>query len=187
MSAVPRQRAFIGLGGNLGDVQVRLRAAVAGLRSLPGTQVEAVSSLYRTLPVESSGPDYLNAVAVLQSCLGPRELLRALHALEHTHDRERPYQNAPRTLDLDLLDYGGHRCHGPFLTLPHPRMMKRAFVLEPLVEVLARLPAPTALKLPDAATRQTLAHQQGIAWLASPAWADLRDGSGDHPRPDRSV
>ncbi len=171
LSAVPRQRAFIGLGGNLGDVQVRLRAAVAGLQGLPGTRVEAVSSLYRTRPVESSGPDYLNAVVALQSCLGPRELLRALQALELAHDRERPYQNAPRTLDLDLLDYGACHCQGPLLVLPHPRMMARAFVLEPLAEVLASLGDPAGPTLPDAATRQKLAQSQGIERLASPDWA----------------
>lgn len=168
LSALPRHRAFVGLGGNLGDVQLRLRAAIAGIESLPGTQVEAVSSLYRTLPVESSGPDYLNAVAVLQSCLGPRELLRALHALEHAHDRERPYQNAPRTLDLDLLDYGGHRCDGPLLTLPHPRMMARAFVLEPLAEVLAKLgEGGCGLALPNEAERGVLAQTQGIERLGA--------------------
>ncbi len=170
LSAVPRHRAFIGLGGNLGDVQTRLQAAVAGLQGLPGTRVEAVSSLYRTRPVESSGPDYLNAVVALQSCLGPRELLRALQALELAHDRERPYQNAPRTLDLDLLDYGACQCESALLTLPHPRMMTRAFVLEPLAEVLASLGDPVSLTLPDAAMRQKLAQSQGIERLASPDW-----------------
>lgn len=170
LSAVPRHRAFIGLGGNLGDVQARLRAAVAGLQGLPGTRVEAVSPLYRTRPVESSGPDYLNAVVALQSCLGPRELLRALQALELAHDRERPYQNAPRTLDLDLLDYGACHCESALLTLPHPRMMTRAFVLEPLAEVLASLGDSVSLTLPDAAMRQKLAQSQGIERLASPDW-----------------
>ena len=171
LSAVPRHRAFIGLGGNLGDVQARLRAAVAGLHGLPGSCVEAVSSLYRTRPVESSGPDYLNAVAVLQSSLGPHELLRALQALELAHDRERPYQNAPRTLDLDLLSYGGYSCRSAALTLPHPRMMARAFVLEPLAEVLPRLGGPTDLALPDEAMRQALAQSQGIERLGLSDWA----------------
>lgn len=177
MSAVPRHRAIIGLGGNLGDVQARLRAAMAGLHALPGTRIEAVSALYRTRPVESSGPDYLNAVAVLQSCLGPRELLHALQSLELAHDRVRPYQNAPRTLDLDLLSYGGYSCHSPLLTLPHPRMMARAFVLEPLAEVLSGLGGPgdtgatPDLALPDAATRLALAQSQGIERLGPLDWA----------------
>lgn len=177
LSAVPRHRAFIGLGGNLGDVQARFRAALAGLHGLPGTRVEAVSSLYRTRPVESSGPDYLNAVAVLQSALGPRELLHALQALELAHDRERPYQNAPRTLDLDLLSYGGYSCHSASLTLPHPRMMARAFVLEPLAEVMSALAGQGGLgaavdpTVPDAAARQALAQSQGIERLGPLDWA----------------
>lgn len=170
LSAVPRHRAFIGMGGNLGDVAARLREAVHGLAALPGTRVEAVSSLYCTKPVASSGPDYLNAVAVLQSALGPHELLRALLALELTHDRERPYQNAPRTLDLDLLWYGGCACSTPALSLPHPRMMQRAFVLVPLAEALGELrngvaggvvdgEAPV---LPDPVVVAALAKEQGI-------------------------
>lgn len=177
LSAVPRHRAFIGLGGNLGDVQARFRAALAGLHGLPGTRVEAVSSLYRTRPVESSGPDYLNALATLQSALGPRELLHALQALELAHDRARPYQNAPRTLDLDLLSYGGYRCHSAELTLPHPRMMARAFVLAPLAEVMSALGAPgdvdaaVGQALPDAAARLALAQSQGIERLGPLDWA----------------
>lgn len=168
LSAVPRHRAFIGLGGNLGDVHTRFRAAVAGMRRLPGTGVEAVSSLYRTRPVESSGPDYLNAVAVLQSCLGPRELLRALQALELANERERLYHNAPRTLDLDLLSFGRFSCQSAFLTLPHPRMMARAFVLEPLAEILAGLgESGCGLALPNEAERRALAQSQGIERLGA--------------------
>lgn len=167
LSAVPRHRAFVGMGGNLGDVAARLREAVRGLATLPGTQVEAVSSLYCTKPVASSGPDYLNAVAVLQSALGAHELLRALLALELTHDRERPYQNAPRTLDLDLLWYGDYTCATPTLTLPHPRMMQRAFVLVPLAESLGELLSAVAdgevPVLPDPVAVAALAQEQGIA------------------------
>lgn len=167
LSAVPCHRAFIGMGGNLGDVAARLREAVRGLAVLPGTRLEAVSSLYRTQPVDASGPDYINAVAVLQSALGPHELLRALLALELTHDRERPYQNAPRTLDLDLLWYGGYTCATPTLTLPHPRMMQRAFVLVPLAETLGGLrggvTGDQVPALPDAVAVAALAHAQGIA------------------------
>lgn len=171
LSAVPRHRAFIGMGGNLSDVAARLHEAVRGLAALPGTQVEAVSGLYCTKPVASSGPDYLNAVVVLQSALGPHELLRALLALELTHDRERPYQNAPRTLDLDLLWYGGYTCATPTLTLPHPRMMQRAFVLVPLAEALGELHRGVAggvaggesPVLPDSVAVAALAQEQGIA------------------------
>ena len=166
--AVPRFRACIGMGGNLGDVRAHLRAALKGLNQLPGTHVEAVSSLYQTRPVDAAGPDYLNAVAVLQTALGPQELLGALHALEAGCDRERPYLNAPRTLDLDLLCHGNAVRDTPTLTVPHPRMAGRAFVLEPLNEVLTTLipeqysPLPA---LPDARGRAILAQEQGIVRL----------------------
>jgi 2-amino-4-hydroxy-6-hydroxymethyldihydropteridine diphosphokinase len=139
LAAVPPCRAFIGMGGNLGDVRAHLKAALAGMQALPGTQLEAVSSLYQTKPVDATGPDYLNAVAVLQTALGPHELLRALLALEQAQDRQRPYPNAPRTLDLDLLWHGGVERQSPDLILPHPRMAQRAFVLVPLAEVLQTL------------------------------------------------
>ena len=169
LAAVPRFRACIGLGGNLGDVRAHLRAALAGLSALPGTALERVSSLYQTRPVEATGPDYLNAVAVVQTALGPRELLGALHALEAGRDRERPYQNAPRTLDLDLLCHGDAVRQTPHLTVPHPRMSTRAYELEPLVEVLGTLapePFSPLPPLPDAAERATLAREQGIVRLS---------------------
>lgn len=162
MWAVPRQRAFIGMGGNLGDVAAFFRSALAGMSALPSTFVEAVSPLYRTRPVDSSGPDYLNAVAVLQSALGPHELLRAMQRLEWAHNRERPYINAPRTLDLDVLAYGGLACQTPTLTLPHPRMAQRAFVLAPLADVLGKLSGGWLPELPGEATRTELAQTQGI-------------------------
>ena len=178
LSAAPPSRAFIGMGGNLGDVRAHLLSALAGLNQLPGTRVEAVSSLYQTRPVDAGGPDYLNAVAAIQSSLGPHELLSALMALEAAHDRSRSYQNAPRTLDLDLLWFGAAQRHTPRLTLPHPRMSGRAFVLEPLAEVIDCLkavpggsPGVSAAAcwpdLPDLATRQGLAAAQGIALFGS--------------------
>jgi 2-amino-4-hydroxy-6-hydroxymethyldihydropteridine diphosphokinase len=175
LDAVPRFQAFIGMGGNLGDVQACLRAALAGMQALPGTQLEAVSTLYQTKPVDATGPDYLNAVAVVQTALAPGELLGALLALETAHERQRPYLNAPRTLDLDLLWHGGALRASAVLTLPHPRMPHRAFVLEPLAEVLAGLGKPATCpqagpNLPDAATRERLAREQGIACLG--AWIE---------------
>lgn len=181
LSAVPCCRAFIGMGGNLGDVQAHMLSALSGMSMLPGTRVEAVSSLYQTRPVDAGGPDYLNAVAAIQSPLGPSELLHALLTLETAHDRTRSYQNAPRTLDLDLLWYGDVRRLTPGLTLPHPRMMQRAFVLVPLAELIgilaakqpdshavAKLPAWPAL--PDASLRESLAAQQGIQLQGPLAW-----------------
>lgn len=153
------------MGGNLGDVRANLQSALSGMGQLPGTTLEGVSSLYRTKPVDAGGPDYLNAVAVLRSALGPCELLRALQRLECAHERERPFQNAPRTLDLDLLWYGSVERHNHALTLPHPRMMQRAFVLVPLAEVLAALAAPQdalAAAMPPPQEITALAAQQGI-------------------------
>ena len=128
-------RAFVGLGANLGDALATLREAVERLRGLPDTRLVAVSSLYRTAPIDSSGPDYLNAVAALDTALTPEALLAALQAIELQHGRERPYRNAPRTLDLDLLLHGTARRHTSALTLPHPRLHERAFVLHPLLEL----------------------------------------------------
>lgn len=175
LACVPRHRAFVGLGGNLGDVRAQVQSALAGLNALPGTQVEAVSSLYQTAPVDATGPDYLNAVASVQSALGPQELLSALLTLELAHDRQRPYRHAPRTLDLDLLCYGQAQRDSASLSLPHPRMMQRAFVLEPLAELLAQLrpqhpdgtPWPT---LPNAAERLALSQTQGIERVPGVFW-----------------
>lgn len=131
--------AWIGLGANLGDARAALRAAVQAMDGLPDTQLRQVSSLYRSAPVDAHGPDYLNAVAELRTTLAPLALLHALQAIEQAAGRERPYRNAPRTLDLDLLLYGDLRLDGVELTLPHPRMAGRAFVLLPLAELAPAL------------------------------------------------
>ncbi len=127
--------AWIGLGGNLGDVAQALREAVQAIDDLPGTRVTARSSLYRTAPCEASGPDYINAVIGIFTALSAPDLLEALQKIELSAGRERPYFHAPRTLDLDLLLYGSARISSPALTVPHPRMGGRAFVLVPLAEV----------------------------------------------------
>ena len=154
--------AYVGLGANLGDAVQALRSAVKALDQIPSTRVGAVSSLYQTSPVDSSGPDYANAVAELSTALSAPELLRHLQAIEQRAGRERPYPNAPRTLDLDLLLYGSARIDSPALCVPHPRMEQRAFVLVPLAEV-----APA---LVSAAQLGAVAHQ-AIARLAS-VWID---------------
>ncbi|MDZ4103778.1 MAG: 2-amino-4-hydroxy-6-hydroxymethyldihydropteridine diphosphokinase [Hydrogenophaga sp.] len=127
--------AFVALGANLGDAAQSLRGALKALDEVPGVRVVRASSLYRTAPVESTGPDYLNAVAEVSTSLIAPALLDALLAIEQQAGRERPYRNAPRTLDLDLLLYGGARIDSPRLTVPHPRMWARAFVLVPLREI----------------------------------------------------
>jgi 2-amino-4-hydroxy-6-hydroxymethyldihydropteridine diphosphokinase len=135
-------RAYAGLGANLGRPREAIAAALCAIARLPGTALECVSSLYLSAPVQAQGPDFLNAVARLHTTLGARELLEALHAIERSHGRERPYRNAPRTLDLDLLLYGDLLCDTPELRLPHPRMHLRAFVLAPLVEIAPDLVIP---------------------------------------------
>ncbi|WP_170162265.1 2-amino-4-hydroxy-6-hydroxymethyldihydropteridine diphosphokinase [Caldimonas tepidiphila] len=135
-------RAYVGLGANLGDAPATLRAAARSLRALPGGATLRLSRLYRTAPVDAGGPDYLNAVAALDTPLGPVELLDALQALELAHGRERPYRNAPRTLDLDLLLHGDTRLDTARLVLPHPRLHERAFVLVPLAELAPALELP---------------------------------------------
>jgi len=134
--------AYVGLGANLGDARATLAAALRALAALRGCSGLRASSVWRTAPVDSSGPDYLNAVAALQTTLAPLELLAALQAIELRHGRERPYVNAPRTLDLDLLLHGDAVMATPQLTLPHPRLHLRAFVLQPLLELAPSLQAP---------------------------------------------
>jgi 2-amino-4-hydroxy-6-hydroxymethyldihydropteridine diphosphokinase len=109
--------------------------AVDSLAKLDSTRVIRVSSLYKTAPVESSGPDYFNAVAAISTALNAPTLLSGLQRIEMQAGRERPYPNAPRTLDLDLLFYGDARIESARLTVPHPRLFDRAFVLMPLAEI----------------------------------------------------
>ena len=127
--------AYVGLGANLGDPLATLRAAAQALSRLPGVATARASSVYRTAPLDAAGPDFLNAVARLECRHTPRELFEQLRALEHDHGRERPYRNAPRTLDLDLLLWGDLRIDEADLAVPHPRMHLRAFVLAPLLEL----------------------------------------------------
>ena len=128
--------ACIGLGANLGDAADALRMATRELAALPRTTLTAQSSIYRSAPIDSSGPDYLNAAVLLHTALTPQELLAHLQRIELAHGRERPYRNAPRTLDLDLLVFGDVCLDTPTLTLPHPRLHQRAFVLLPLAEIV---------------------------------------------------
>jgi len=139
---VKRSRVFIGLGSNLGDQALTLRQALNALNVLPDTQAVAVSSAYRSAPINAGGPDYLNAVASFDTALPPAELLAALQVIERAHGRERPFANAPRTLDLDLLLYGDLSLDSPNLSVPHPRLHQRAFVLLPLLEIAPTLAAP---------------------------------------------
>jgi 2-amino-4-hydroxy-6-hydroxymethyldihydropteridine diphosphokinase len=134
--------AYVGIGANLGDAQANVLDALRRLALLHGTTVIETSGLYRTAPVDSSGPDYINAVACIDTAFDPHELLSALQDIEQAHGRERPYRNAPRTLDLDLLLYGDQRIDSETLTVPHPRMHERGFVLAPLAEIAPDIVIP---------------------------------------------
>ena len=127
--------AYIGLGANLGNARQTLLDAVHRVASLPGCELVHQSSLYVTAPIDSSGPDYVNAVVEIRTSLTAPALLVQLRTIEDDAGRERPYRNAPRTLDLDVLLYGDARIDSPTLTVPHPRMALRAFVLIPLAEI----------------------------------------------------
>ncbi|TDM09043.1 MAG: 2-amino-4-hydroxy-6-hydroxymethyldihydropteridine diphosphokinase [Ideonella sp. MAG2] len=142
MAVLAPDQALIGLGANLGDAEATVRAAALALGELPRTRLMACSGLYRSAPWEAQGPEFINAVALLETRLEPLALLDALQDLEHRFGRERPYPNAPRTLDLDLLMSGSRQLSTPRLTLPHPRMHLRAFVLRPLFDVMPDLLIP---------------------------------------------
>jgi 2-amino-4-hydroxy-6-hydroxymethyldihydropteridine diphosphokinase len=139
MSAVS---AFIGLGANLGDARATVEAALQELGALPGTRLAERSSLFRSAPVDAGGDDYVNAVARIDTTLPAAELLAALMEIERAHGRERSGHNAPRTLDLDLLLYGRKVIATDTLTVPHPRMTQRAFVLIPLLQIAPLIDIP---------------------------------------------
>ncbi|MDE3012070.1 MAG: 2-amino-4-hydroxy-6-hydroxymethyldihydropteridine diphosphokinase [Pseudomonadota bacterium] len=170
MSAAPPLapvRAYIGLGGNLDDPAARIRRAFTALAGLSHTRLAGTSSLYRTAPVGYlDQPDFINAVAAVDTTLPPLDLLDALLALELDAGRERSFRNAPRTLDLDLLLYGDLRLDHPRLTLPHPRMGSRAFVLAPLAELT---PGLRIAELGEVGQLAAACADQGVKRLAEPA------------------
>jgi 2-amino-4-hydroxy-6-hydroxymethyldihydropteridine diphosphokinase len=135
--------AWIGLGANLGDTMAALQGAVQDLTHADGIASVTTSRFFRTAPIDSSGPPYLNAAARVVTTLDPLALLDTLQRIETTHGRERPYRNAPRTLDLDLLLFDDVVMDTPRLVIPHPRMHERGFVLAPLCDL------DPALRLPQ--------------------------------------
>jgi 2-amino-4-hydroxy-6-hydroxymethyldihydropteridine diphosphokinase len=124
----------LGLGSNLAHPRRQLARALGSIARLPGTRIVAASPNYVSAPVGTDGPqpDYVNSVVIVRTVLGPRALLSALHGIERTQHRRRARRNASRTLDIDVLLYGRRRIRIPGLTIPHPRMHERAFVLRPL-------------------------------------------------------
>jgi 2-amino-4-hydroxy-6-hydroxymethyldihydropteridine diphosphokinase len=137
--------ACVAVGANLGDAMATVQQAMRDVAGLPQTQQVKASSLYRSAPYEAQGPDFINAVVLVQTQLTPLVLLQALQALELKGGRERPFKNAPRTLDLDLIFYGDVVMSTPELTLPHPRWQDRAFVLQPLADVWPQRVSPELL------------------------------------------
>jgi len=128
--------AYIALGANLGRPEDQVRSGFEALAMLRDTRLMGVSSLYRSAPVGFlDQPDFINAVAHIETALPPRALLDALLGIERSFGRRREFPNSPRTLDLDLLLYGDLALHEEGLTIPHPRMHERAFVMVPLAEI----------------------------------------------------
>ncbi|QWD72131.1 2-amino-4-hydroxy-6-hydroxymethyldihydropteridine diphosphokinase [Polynucleobacter sp. MG-5-Ahmo-C2] len=128
-------RAFIGFGGNIGDTRQLITDAIVCLALRAELQILAKSCFYQSAPVEASGGDYINAVIEIETELTPYGLLYVCQAIEQEFGRERPYSNAPRTLDLDILSFEGVTQNDTALILPHPRMIERSFVLLPLLEI----------------------------------------------------
>ena len=137
--------AYIALGANLGDSGATLTQAMQAIAAIEGVELVRRSALYRTAPLQSNGPDYVNAVVEIRTILTAPALLAELQQLEQTAGRERPYRNAPRTLDLDVLTYGDAVIESATLVIPHPRMGERAFVLVPLAEIAPEAVTPAQL------------------------------------------
>lgn len=152
----PAVTAYIALGANLGDPGATLIQAMDDVAAISGVTLVSRSSLYRTAPMGSSGPDYVNAVVKILTVLTAPALLARLHELEQLAGRGRPYRNAPRTLDLDVLTYGDACMDSEALVIPHPRMTERAFVLVPLAEIAPHTVTAAQLKAVQAQSIERL-------------------------------
>ena len=149
-----RVTAFIGLGSNLGDPPAQIRRALQTLAAMPETRFVRRSSLYRNPPAGYlDQPEFVNAVARIETRLEPRDLLEQLLAIERAQGRVHDFPNAPRTLDLDILLYGERTVLEPGLTIPHPRMLERAFVLVPLAEIAPDAVVPGGGRIADLAAK----------------------------------
>lgn len=152
--AAQTRTAFVALGANIGEPLHQVKAGFAALDALPGTRLTARSSLYRSAPVGyADQPDFINAVAMIETALEPHALLAALLAIERAHGRVRDFPNAPRTLDLDIVLYGDLVLHEPGLTIPHARMLERAFVMLPLAEIAPDAEVPGCGRVRELAAR----------------------------------
>ena len=155
MAVIPAPcRACIALGANIGEPLRQIEAGFTALAALPGTRLLARSSLYRSAPVGyADQPDFINAVALIDTTLEPHALLEALLAIERVNGRVREFPNAPRTLDLDIVLYGDTVIHDPGLTIPHARMLERAFVMLPLAEIAPEMQVPGQGRVSELAAR----------------------------------
>lgn len=146
--------ACVALGANIGEPLRQIEAAFSALTALPGTRLIARSSLYRSAPVGyADQPDFINAVAIIETTLAPHALLDALLAIERVNGRVREFPNAPRTLDLDIVLYDDLILQEPGLTIPHARMLERAFVMVPLAEIAPDTMVPGQGRVSDLARR----------------------------------
>jgi 2-amino-4-hydroxy-6-hydroxymethyldihydropteridine diphosphokinase len=152
--------AFVAIGANLGDASTAVLCAINDLAALPATVLVAQSSQYQTAPIASSGPDYINAVVEISTALNAQALLLCLQQIEFEAGRDRPYPNAPRTLDLDILLYGEATVNSPTLTIPHLRMTERAFVLVPLSEIAPERVSKAQL---EAVSAQAITRLAGVS------------------------
>jgi 2-amino-4-hydroxy-6-hydroxymethyldihydropteridine diphosphokinase len=161
---VKLQPVYIAIGSNLDDPEMQVQDAFEALAMLPQTRLARVSSLYRTAPVGyTDQPEFVNAVAEIETALAPRALLDALLAIERRHGRVREFANAPRTLDLDIALYDSAVVDEPGLAIPHPRMHERAFVMVPLAEIAPDIMVPGVGRAGDIAAALDA---QGIARIA---------------------
>lgn len=146
--------ACVALGANIGEPLRQIEAGFSALAVLPGTRLTARSSLYRSAPVGyADQPDFINAVAMIETPLDPHALLDALLGIERAFGRVRDFPNAPRTLDLDIVLYGDLVLHEPGLTIPHARMLERAFVMLPLAEIAPDAEVPGCGRVRELAAR----------------------------------
>lgn len=185
--------AYLGLGANLGDARQSLKDAVVCLAQQHAITVLAKSSLYRTAPIDASGDDYYNLVVKLETSMSAPALLALCHRIEHHFGRERPFRNAPRTLDLDIVLYGDGHVDEPDLVIPHPRAFERAFVLVPLIEIDPDISIPGQGRAD--ALLERVAHQRiekvktcrcAVADALASAAAKLSGGCGQARKGDRS-
>lgn len=163
-SSLAEIAAYIALGANLGDPAAQVEAACGELARLPDSRLTARSALYLSRPTGYiDQPDFINAVARVMTRLSPRSLMAALLDIEARHGRDRAFKNAPRTLDLDLLLYDGLIMREPGLTLPHPRMAERTFVIAPLAEIAPDVQVPGCGRAADCLANLSMDGVQRLA------------------------